>query len=570
LKQAEEVYNYAKRAKEAREISDKADLAAKDADLLRDEDLAAEKAKDETAEKAKDETAKMAKEDETAKDDAEKVKDEATKAKRARSIDASIKAKKTEAIELKAEADALLYAATYSACRLGVTSERRLGETASQALKHPKVREVLQKFPEKTLRPERYNQFEIPTKIAQEIIRNFLETWLGYDPIEHVKSAQDKVDTKDPERVPLDQLKSKMPAPRTDDEKLIVSAIADKETYNTFHYIARNPSIDPALAAFLKDRKRYESFILPLSPDSPLRLATEIVPPQDSYHRWAFFTEVNFEEIRSVCESLYAEKPDLDWTIALWDYFEGEPAKVDEWFTSFCRSHQDSTPSALKVLEFGGWSMLGDFKKNLDRVEFYNKNTEVLRRILDRHAEDKKIGAELMKHRVRKEKAKNIKEEGPDDPNLVREYCRTANTLMKSSAAGLGAEKVITQEEMRRLEKTHGDLKAAKELEYLDQWEKIRTELIEIKKNRPLKDDEKKKLAQAEEEVIKAKQMIEVPENAIQVDVFETNATGMTKKTFFTESEETEIKRTESSTGAGSSADAGIPASAKSKMESVD
>ena len=45
--------------------------------------------------------------------------------------------------------------------------------------------------------------------------------------------------------------------------------------------------------------------------------------------------------------------------------------------------------------------MLADFKENRKKIEFYNRNTEVLKRILDRHADDKKLGSELMKNRIK-------------------------------------------------------------------------------------------------------------------------------------------------------------------------
>lgn len=117
--------------------------------------------------------------------------------------------------------------------------------------------------------------------------------------------------------------------------------------------------------------------------------------------------------------------------IALWDFFEGTPQEVDTAFEKHCQRYQDETPSSIKALEFGGWTVLADFKKNRKKIQIYNKHTEVLKRILDRYAEDKRIGAELMRNRVRQVKAKNIAEMGLDDPGLTQ-YRRENDLAGKS------------------------------------------------------------------------------------------------------------------------------------------
>jgi hypothetical protein len=64
--------------------------------------------------------------------------------------------------------------------------------------------------------------------------------------------------------------------------------------------------------------------------------------------------------------------------------------------------------------------LIGSFKENRDRVNFYNKNTVILENIIKQREEDAKLGKELLSKRVRKVKAKNVKRYGKDHPNFVK------------------------------------------------------------------------------------------------------------------------------------------------------
>jgi hypothetical protein len=131
------------------------------------------------------------------------------------------------------------------------------------------------------------------------------------------------------------------------------------------------------------------------------------------------------------------------------------------------------------------------------------------------------------------ENAKNIAEEGPDAEGLSQ--YRSVHGISLP-----GGEKVISNEEMLRLEKTKGNIKAAKELEVLESLENRILEIQHFEKNRPLTYAETQELEKLKGRLEFAHQMAEVPEGAIQVDVFTTNtSTGDFKKSsFYTKSEE--------------------------------
>jgi hypothetical protein len=168
-------------------------------------------------------------------------------------------------------------------------------------------------------------------------------------------------------------------------------------------------------------------------------------------------------------------------------------------------------------------------------MNFYNKHTEVLKRIMDRHADDAKMGQELMRNRVRKAKAKNIREAGPDAEGLAAYKSGTA----AAGIGAMGAEAVISHKEMLNLRRARGDLRAAQEFEVHDDCKRIIKQMTEIAKTRELTLEEARTLEQAEKDLKLAEEMLEVPDDAIQIDAWthdpKTGAFG--KRAIYTKAE---------------------------------
>lgn len=450
-----------------------------------------------------------------------------------------------------AKAAGLLYAATHATHRAGVDAGHRLRATAKEGMKYAQVKAILSRFP----LPPPPGQMEMPKALAKNIIDNFLREWLVFDPSIHVRSGHDaatiraavesvqigntevKVDTKDPGHLTLDAVRAAAPKPAKEHADAVSMILSKKEYYAATVALLRDGDLVEAALSAIQEPEKFKHYLLPVAATSKARTAAENIPPQDTFHRWAYYTEVNYEELRTITEAIYPERPDLDWALGLWEMFEGTEKEVDEAFNAHCQRYQDEIPSAIKALEFGSWSLLADFKKNRDKIQFYNKNTEVLKRILDRHTEDKRIGAELMRKRVRKTKARNIAEDGPDAKGL-KQYKRNISE-MGQGLNNQGVENVISVADMRRLEKAKGSLKAAQELELLEEYEKTIKTLGELEGLRELSQDEAEQLKVARDNLERAREMVSVPDDAIQVDIFTSNPkTGEFKKShIYTEAE---------------------------------
>tara|TARA_B110000908_G_scaffold113440_1_gene133078 strand:+ start:3202 stop:5247 length:2046 start_codon:yes stop_codon:yes gene_type:complete len=346
-----------------------------------------------------------------------------------------------------------------------------------------------------TIRESGYNPKEvdtlqaIPEPFIKSHIGKFLDKYFEYNPDEHVRSSFDdeklskdaRYDQHDPSRPTMKLLKARSEIEDGD----IKDVLADRETYNAAMFLLnKNPELLKKLAA---DPDGFKEKLTPIREAHEL---IEKIPPADTFHRWNYYAEVNMEEIRNVVSTVYHEKPLLDFALIVYDTIEGTESEVKEKKRKWISKYNEELCSDLKVVKLDNWTLLGNFKENRKEIDFYNRHTEVLKRIMDKHEEDKKLGGDLMKKRVRKTKEKNIKEQGRD-ADIMKQYVSQVQSL-----TDLGAKRVLSYEEQRQI--------------------------VDAKKIiNDLKDVE------------------DVPDNAIQVDVF-THNTGnekFVKSSFYTESE---------------------------------
>lgn len=455
-----------------------------------------------------------------------------------------------------AKSHALRYTAMYEMRKAGMESDDRIDDVAKAARRFPKVASVIDQNP---IDRKALSQIEMPAKLAKGVITNFLRTWFEFNPDAHVRSALDEVvlqkskgtveipgfegrfpvDKDDPSRPTLEQVLADPPAFASEEDKAAFESLTETQRlYNSTCHLLRDGEKADAFRYATRDvatAERFRRYLFNVSAAGAARAAATVIPPADTFHRLRYYGEVNYEEIRTAVEAIYHLRPDLDWTMMPLAVIEGaSEAELQEQYDNYKMAHEDEIISDLKRIPMNrGWAMLGDWKANRAKIEFYNKNTEVIKRILDRHAEDKKLGADLMRKRVKKLKAKNIAEAGPDDPGLAGYAAHQSG----SNPQALGAEKVLSDEDRLRLEATRGNLKAARELEVVDEYRATIKRLTAESKVRKLTEDEKGLLERTTKDLDRALEMLEVPEDAIQVDVFKTDGKSLSKTKFFTQAE---------------------------------
>jgi hypothetical protein len=447
------------------------------------------------------------------------------------------------------------YLTTHQIRLLGIAADRDMDYTLEQLHGIPQAEELLKKYPPRSVQwYPREHTLEVPQSVVTNILKDFLKKWFEFDPNKDVREAYDrkkinadltpdgKLDKVDPERPTPNAIKFKPNVNEVDLESYR-TIVTNKKDKDAVIHVIRDTNLRIIVKDILSDSKTTERFISYLSHipmDSPARVVAEIVPPQDTYHRFNYYFDVNYEEIRSAVACYYNEKPDIEYMTFIHKVVEGTEEEIEKQRQQFKSEHQDSIKVDVLSIFFGKWCMLGSFKKNREKLDFYNENTKVLQRILERIEDDRKMGKELMQNRVIHAKADNIKSDGPDAPGLA------AYKGENKEFAAHGVQQVISPEHMKRLEKAKGNIKAAKELEYIEQKEQRMKELEEIKKQRNWNETEEKEVTSLIEDIKHAKEMLNVPDNAVQVDIhtFDTTSGNFSKTHFYTKAQVPESQDT--------------------------
>jgi len=437
----------------------------------------------------------------------------------------------------------LHYILTQRLVKNGKVAEPALGKTVKKLLEDQPDRKPIVDAYGFTELSESLGKLEVPNKIAHGIITNFLTSLFEFDPNFHVKTAQgltptvkpeDLADKFDPTRVPLNVIKRFVKIEVEEQDKEAYAYVSrSKELFRKALNVIREPLLpedqipkDEKMKYVYDNRERFRRYLYPIDKDSPANPAIHHIPPQDTYYRFDYYTEVNFEELRTATEAIYHTKPQLEWALALWHTFEcSSPEEAKATYNAFVEKYRDDLPTDIFMVQSGGWTMLGDFKQNREVIDFYNKETEILKRIMDQNLEDRKLGKELLKNRVKKMKAETVRKAGPDDPGL-------AKSLEAIGSTKAGIPEMLTHEERIALEKANGNLKKAKEYEELLKTEKRIKELndLKVRNGNKLPADEERELTILNDTLTAIKDNIDVPEDKIQTNIFVQKADGQVVK----------------------------------------
>jgi hypothetical protein len=154
---------------------------------------------------------------------------------------------------------------------------------------------------------------------------------------------------------------------------------------------------------------------------------TQVIPPNDTYGRFNYYYDVNYEKLRQAVMYLYNDKPDTEVAINIYDTFD-----TIEECNDYIEKNQDNVICNLLNLTNYKWNLLGSFKQNRERISFYNSNTKILENIMKQQEDDAKMGKVLLDARVRKKKVKNIKEYGKDHPSFLKYKQANPNEITTS------------------------------------------------------------------------------------------------------------------------------------------
>jgi hypothetical protein len=432
-----------------------------------------------------------------------------------------------QAEEKDAAAHGYQYAAMIEIQRFGDESRTRVPEFVKKASRFAEVKEVIDR--DTRIRDAR---IEMPASNARDLVGKFLRGIFDYNPDAHVRGAHSEFVLNEEgvnmEPITIETLRQ-VPQVDKEHDEVISHLKACPRAYNAVMHLLMNETSADAASVVLSEPDKFRRYLFPQGQDSPIRAAVEVIPSADIIHRLDYYTQVNHAALRVATETIYGVRPDLDQAFIIYDVFEGD--NCDEQFSKFYGAHAEDFMTSVVSVELNKWVILGAFEQNRKRIQFYNRNTAVLEQILERHARDKELGAELMKKRMTNAKADNIRRDGPDAKGL--EAYKNAGATLGSQ----GAQKALSTREMRNLARARGNTRDAKKYEaYQAAAEKIRI-LTEKAKLGALSAEDKKDLERAGDELARCEEMLKVPDGAIQVDVFthDTEKGTMEKNHFYTE-----------------------------------
>lgn len=340
---------------------------------------------------------------------------------------------------------------------------------------------------------------ETEVKAEREVIKRFLNRHFKYNPDHHVRSSYGE-NKADPERKPLAQVVADAKAalgPVSIDPKWFADESAGVAAQVAGFCVVANKFKDSMCQLLtslggseakdceaiitkqtmeLKERaSAIGSKVAGIRAAETLRMVKND-PPVDLYHHMRRYMQNHYESLREVVDAVYNEKPDLEFCAIYYSHH-----KTQEEAKEFRIKNERDFKAEVFTLE-PGVSILGPFKENRDRVDFYNKNMEVIKKLSEQMEADQKLGEDMMKKKIKNKKAKSVAEVGKDAPGLAQ-YTKDIGTI----------------------------------------------ESLGTKQN--LSSGEAEALAQAKQR----KEMAEVPDDAIKVDVFYVDGTSdrSLKKTHF-------------------------------------
>lgn len=342
-----------------------------------------------------------------------------------------------------------------------------------------------------------YRQFKDyeANETDKEVIKKFLDSFLEFNVDEQVRSISEhnKNEGADPSR-DLEKFRNKN-AEVASSEPAGYGSLAFKDAVlSVYAYSRRFVELAESKSAntekSIEEAKQMHNAMRPFVQQvaaEGVKSVYEVDPPVDSLYHFERYYSGHFEELREAVNQIYREKPDLEFAIQYIKSFKGAngEAEADE----HRKMNESKLTTTITTIENNIWSLLGPFRENRDRVDFYNKNVEVIKKMLEKAEEDHKLGKDIMTKRVQKKKRKNIMEHGPDAEGL-RAYKEASEAV-----ASLGTKETLS-------------------------------------------DDDKKKYEEAYKKQQYLKEQLEVPEGAIQTDIFHVDSDGkMQRKIMYTEAE---------------------------------
>lgn len=321
------------------------------------------------------------------------------------------------------------------------------------------------------IKTEHANRVKVIKNTSKKFIKEFLDKNLSYNPDTHVRGSHSS-NNGDPEHLTkLNQLKHQYTSAVKNE---IIENDIKNNTRESFHLVknmllsiyqlatdslnqiksslkvqsdSELSSDDKHLILIKKYKElnliveQMKDMVLPMTSFDTLN-SLKINPPVDLFHHFDRYYNNHYEQLRDIVNVMYNEKPDLEFAVTLYSTHSSLTAAQ-----TYIEQHKNEFISEVFTIENSATCLLGPFKENRERINYYNKNTDILRKMTEQLELDHKLGKDLMEKRVKVQKKKNIEEAGPDAPGLA-EYSKSMNQLRD-----YGVKQILTREDQLEIER---------------------------------------------------------------------------------------------------------------------
>jgi hypothetical protein len=188
---------------------------------------------------------------------------------------------------------------------------------------------------------------------------------------------------------------------------------------------------------------KISTFALPLARADTLE-AIEHTPSAELFHNFDRYITNNYEQLLEATHALYIERPDIEFGILYYKWFKTQ-ADADDHY----KCYEKEFRASVYTISNRQWTLLGPYRENRNRLNFYNKNTEVLKQMQEQVEADHKLASDMVEKNIRRKKAKNIAEVGPDAPGMTQ-YQKDFNPARES-----GIKSYVSQKDQKEMADIH-------------------------------------------------------------------------------------------------------------------
>lgn len=145
-------------------------------------------------------------------------------------------------------------------------------------------------------------------------------------------------------------------------------------------------------------------------------IVRDIIPPSDVYFKFMNYFNNHYEQLIEATRDIYREKPDIDWAIFPHGVFAN-----DEDFQKYRLENARKLKTEIYSVRAYKWSLLGPYKENRDRLQYYGNNMGVFEEMFKNKEAEARLAKDLLKNRVKGKRAKMRAKHGAPDPAYKKE-----------------------------------------------------------------------------------------------------------------------------------------------------